>query len=323
MSLADQILPTWLHPRECDGGLPRRSIALPNGALKLCLCLLCSLAVVSLGCAKWMPDRTVEAKASLPSPPLSPDSVTVETVLVRFPFDATEALQGIWQSVDETVIDLELRRELDKNGLRAGLLRGELPSAVVEQLKKTGLEQTTDALEHAGLAADVDNKRRVMSCRAGRRREFIVRRELTEPMTVVTSINGSLTGETFERATALFDLRVTPHSDGQATVQLVPEIQHGNLQQTFVSSELGVRPEVKRRQATWKPLTIQARLQPQQFLVVSGTYPPKSLGNALFVTKTAEQTEQHVVLLIRLAQTQMDELFAAELVEQAHALTER
>lgn len=270
-----------------------------------------------------MPDRSVESKVSLPAPTLSPDSVTIETVLVRFPLDATERLQEIWRAADETIIDLAFRHELDKNGLRVGLLRGELPVAIVEQLNKTAIDQTTDALEHAGLAADVDNRMRQLTCRAGRRKEFIVRREIVEPLTVVTCINGSLTGETFERATALFDLRVNPHADGQATVQLIPEIQHGDRQQAFVSSEFGVRPEVRRPQTNWKPLTIQARLQPRQVLMVSSTYPPKSLGSAMFVTKTADQTEQHVVMLVRLAKTQMDELFAPEIAEQAHALTER
>ena len=58
-------------------------------------------------------------------------------------------------------------------------------------------------------------------------------------------------------------------------------------------------------------------------LIVAATMPPKAIGKALFVTETAEQTQEHVILLVRLAATHMDELFAPEIIEQAHALTER
>jgi hypothetical protein len=58
-------------------------------------------------------------------------------------------------------------------------------------------------------------------------------------------------------------------------------------------------------------------------LVVSSTMPPKSVGEAFFVSQTAQKTKDHVLLLIRVAETQLDDLFAPELVEQARTLTER
>ena len=254
---------------------------------------------------------------------MSPDTVTIETVFVRFSKESVAELDEVWHQTDESLLDIEFRKKLDKNGIRAGVIIGELPEPIRQQLNQTSRKQTTDALEHAGLAADVDNKMRQLSCRAGRRKELIIRREIAEPVTVVTALDGRLAGETFQRATALFDLRVVPHSNGQASIQLTPEIQHGDHQQSYVSTEFGVRPEVRRQQASWRELAIDVKLSKGQILLVSSTTPPKALGSALFLTKTAEQTEEHVLLLVRLASTQLDELFSPEDIDQAHALTER
>ncbi|MEZ6136614.1 MAG: hypothetical protein R3C53_17090 [Pirellulaceae bacterium] len=279
--------------------------------------------ILSSGCAEWSNQHTNDSVVSLPKLAQSPDSVTIETVFVRFPLEQAAALTDIWSNVDESVLDIELRRRLDKNGLRAGILLGKLPTSIHQQLVQTSVKQTSDALEHAGLAADVDNRMRQLHCRAGRRKDLIVRREVVEPLTVLTTLDGHISGETFLRPTALFDLRVVPHANGQATIELTPEIQHGDHVQSYVSTEFGVRPELRRQQAVWKELSVRIRLSPGQVMMVSSTTPSKALGKALFMTQTADQTEEHVMLLVRLAATQMDELFAPETIEQAHILTER
>lgn len=290
--------------------------------LLLTASLLCSIAG---GCATWSSESDKEPDGlRMPVRRMSPDSVVVETVLVRFPSGSEKALHDIWARVHESGFDIAHRRLLDQNGLRAGVLLGELPRAIREQLSSTSLEQSTDALEHAGLAADVDNKMRQLQCRAGRRKELIVKRPLSDPLTVLMAFEDKrLVGETYQGASLLFDLRAIPHGDGTATVQLTPEIQHGEHRQTFVSTEFGIRPEVNRQQSSWERLKLQATLSPGQILIVSTTSPPKSLGEAFFVTKTADKSHQNVLLLLRLADTQLDELFAADKVEQAHAMTER
>lgn len=276
------------------------------------------------GCAQWSREAEVDPAPLLPPPQKSLDSVVVETVLVRFSANKVDPLQTVWRDVDESIFDIEFRELLDKNGLRAGVLLGELPQVIREQIQQTSYQQNTDALEHAGLAADVDNKMRKLQCRSGRRKDLIVRREVRDELTVLTTLDGrTVSGETYLQPAVLFDLRAVPHGDGQATIELTPEIQHGEHRQSFVSTEFGVRPEMRRSQQTWHQLKIGTRLHPGQILMVAGTQPSKALGRAFFTTKTAEQTEEHVVLLVRLAETQLDELFAPEEIEQAAAMAER
>lgn len=263
-----------------------------------------------VGCARWSKDATQHDSTDiLPPAQSSPDSVVVETVLVRFPQTQHQELDAIWKAADESVLSIELRRELQRNGLRAGVIVGDLPEIVRKQLDVTSQDQTTDALEHAGLAADVDNRMRQLHCRSGKRKELIVRRELTDPLTAITTLNGELQGETFHRATVLFDLRVVPTGANQAEVELIPEVQHGDMKQSFVSTEFGIRPEVRRPRQQWRELSMKLNLRANQVFAVAATLPPKALGTAFFTTKTADQSEQNVVLLLRVADTQVDELF--------------
>lgn len=281
------------------------------------------LITVIPACAQWSREKELESGNFLPKPQKSLDSVTVETVLVRFPEQRKQELVDIWQNVDESIFEIEFREKLDRNGLRAGLMIGELPQVVREQIEITSQEQVTNALEHAGLAADVDNKMRQLRCRAGRRKELILRRDLAMPLTVLSASDGAVSGATYYQPTVLFDLRVMPYGDQQTTIELTPEIQHGELRPAFVSTDLGLRSEMQRSQQVWQDLTIRSKLKPGQVLLVAASLPPKALGAAFFTTQTAEQSQEYVILLIRVAESQLDELFAPDEVARARAMIER
>lgn len=269
-------------------------------------------------------DEEEEPSHGLPAQKTSPDVVVVETVLVRVPKHSQAELEGIWRLTDETILSIEQRELLDRNGLRAGVLLSELPKLLRDRLESTGLAQNTDALEHAGLAADSDNRMRQLQCRSGRRKELPVRRESTEPVTILTTEDGQhISGRTFDRAAALFDLRAIPKGDGSATIELTPEIQYGQARQSYVSTEFGIRPAMKRDQQVWENLSVKVNLKPGQVFAFSGVMPPRALGKAFFVTETADGAEEHVVLLLRIAETRLDELFAPELMNQARAMAER
>lgn len=289
--------------------------------------LLYSCAFVPLlllaSCARWSREQAPETSKLLATPQKSLDSVLIETVLVRFPTQEKDRLLEAWQTADETILDIGLRQRLDRNGLRCGVLLGEIPKVIRDQMDRTSQEQKTNALEHAGLAADVDNKMRRLQCRAGRRKDLVVRPQITEPLTVLCTVDGSVRGDTFQKPAVLFDLRAFPHGDQRATVELTPEIEHGELRQSYVSSEFGVRPEMRRPRQSWKDLTIAAKLEPGQILMLSATLPPKALGSAFFTTQTAERSEEYVVLLLRVTETQLDDLFAPEQIAQADSMIER
>lgn len=253
----------------------------------------------------------------------SADSITVDVVVVRFPPQLEEELQAVWESIDENVLPPEHRMLLARNGLRVGIITGNLPSMISERLsEKPSREESV--LQQTGLSSDVDTLARRMQCRAGRRKEVQVRRECREPISILTCLGDQrVSGTTFDRANALFDLRVMPQGDASALIRLTPEVQYGEIRQSFVSSDYGIRPEMKRSQKIWKELSFEVALREGGVLAVAATNPPRSLGAAMFVAEAADRSRDKTMLLIRLTDSRLDELFAPELVEQARILTEQ
>lgn len=287
--------------------------------------MLAALCCEATGCVRWHETTTQsEGTKSLPLSAPAPDTVDVETVLIRFHDEMIEELDQVWLSADESVFDFDQRRRLDSNGLRVGLIRGELPPVILRQLNAVSQQQKEDIAEAAGLGSDADARMRMLRCRAGRRKELIIRREVNRPLSVITSNEGRISGQTFyDRPTALFALTTFPMSNGTATIELIPEVQYGDNQHRYLTTDFGMRQELKRPSKVWKSLKIRAPMDQGNFLIVAATQPPRSLGAAFFVGESIQQQEEHLLLLIRLTATQLDDLFAEDQVQAARAMMEQ
>lgn len=280
---------------------------------------------------RWIPggaltsgvDETPSVVSKVLSTRSNPDTVFLDTVVVRIPEESASDLSGLWAATDETIFSLDTRQVLATNGLRAGTIIGEIPRPIRERLDAMADRRSEDVLEQSGLAADVNAKTQRLSCRAGRRKELIVRNVQSDSEAIVTLLNGVLTGASYVNPTFLFDLRTIPHGDGRATLTLIPEVQHGSHRQSYVSSEFGVRPELRRESHTWDALKIEAKLEPGQILAIAASDPSKSVGQAFFTATTAQQTHEQVLILLRLSATQLDDLFAPEIVAQAQSQAEK
>jgi hypothetical protein len=213
---------------------------------------------------------------------------------------------------------------LDTNGIRVGILRGELPKVLADQLAVNQQQQQSDVLEQVGLGSDAKPGSRLLRCRAGRRKELVLRQTIQGQLSILTSLDGQLSGLSFDQQpTALLAMTAFASSDGQAVLELLPEVQYGQQRTSYVTTEFGVRQEAKRESTSWKPLKIRATLSPGNMLMVAATQPTKSLGGGFFVTDTAKQTQEHLVLLLRLKATQLDDLFDDQRIREARALMEQ
>lgn len=287
--------------------------------------LTVSVIVLLSGCAHWSREQgaqeklTVTANQVLSPPKLSPDTVVVEAVLIRFPEEQVAALTEIWRVVDESVIDLSTRRMLQANGMQCGVLVGEMPLVVRARLKELSADDPGNSLERLGLAAEVTSDTQRLHCHAGRRKDLSLRPGLSEALTILHTRDGVIHGNTYQHPRVLMDLRATPLGDGRARLKLVPEIEHGEPQEVFLSSpnQIAQRTEVRRKQQRWDYLAMETTLAPGQFLFCTLTDPPRGLGQALFSTRTSERTTERVLLVIRLMSSQLDDLFAPEEVEAA------
>jgi hypothetical protein len=239
---------------------------------------------------------------------MPPNGVVLEAAFVRVPPD--QPLDGLWQQIDEQQLDQKIRRNLTENGIRCGVLGAQLPTELHELMARAGREQALPSGE--SLVADSATALyRKLQNRPGERSDLIVVPAITERKVVLFSEEGRVRAEAFDQGQALFAVRGYPSGDGTVRVELVPEIQHGEVKHQWVPGNGTFLHDVGRQAREFDQLRLSAVLSPGQTLLITGTNDVRGLGGLLFVRGSGE-TSERLLILLRLAQTQYDDLFAPE-----------
>jgi len=240
-----------------------------------------------------------------------PDSVALDVFFVRFPACDAEDAATLWAEADEMHLPADVRQRLTQNGFRVGLLGGQVPislSRLLELKDKPApgcrsLETQVANLEHEPRVV-----RRHMELRAGVRTEVIAS-DVQEELPVLRCCPAGVEGETFRSAQAVFALSVANERDGRVRVRLIPEIHHGESKLRYVSTQGAIRIQSGRAKRAFEDLAMEALLAPGHILVM-GTLKerPGTIGHRFFAENVDGRVE-YKLLVLRLAQTQHDELF--------------
>jgi len=106
-------------------------------------------------------------------------------------------------------------------------------------------------------------------------------------------------------------MRSNPLGNGSVRLQLTPEVHHGAPQQRIVGDNHNFIIETKQTEVAFDQLLIECVLAPGETLVLSCTSEFSGLGRHFFVEPDVSDPKPKIVL-IRLAQSQFDDLFAAD-----------
>ncbi|MBN2476666.1 MAG: hypothetical protein JXB62_18795 [Pirellulales bacterium] len=242
---------------------------------------------------------------------MSADSVVLEIFFARFPFGDPEINGTLWQEVDEQHFPVDLRQRLWRNGFRIGLIDGHVPTLLSRLLELEGKPSPGAGAGQTDLT-DTEPQPRVLrrhlQIRKGRRGE-IVASGIYDQLPVLLKEPGELCGQTYCQAQAMLALKSFPQQDGRVRVELVPELHHDEVRQTFVARQGMWRLEPGKPRRVFDELGVSATLAPGNMLVICSLPDlPGSLGHHFF-TEDNGRLEQKL-LLIRLAQTQQDGLFS-------------
>jgi hypothetical protein len=147
-----------------------------------------------------------------------------------------------------------------------------------------------------------------MQVRTGKRSELVTS-GLHERFTMLLCEDGQLQGRTFAKGQGLFALRAFPRGDGCLRMELTPELHHGEPKQKWRGGDETFVLETARQREVLDKLSLKATLSPgQMLLLTSEPYKSGSLGRQFFAQPGEDVPEQRL-LLVRLAQTQRDNLF--------------
>jgi hypothetical protein len=251
------------------------------------------------GCAPWRPS----GKFDLPPLKGPPDSVVMEIRFVEFPFGQADLNAPLWAEIDEQQFSPELRKRLDANGFRAGVIGGQIPLALERMLAPPNELKDPPADPNA---VDLRKKPAVHGSlkqwKFGDPFRVIVAGEkerLPQLTVLVRNDQGDVHGETFSTVQGYFEGRVFAEPDGGARFELTPQVEHGEARQQFVQNrdgvyEYGFLPPHE----TYQQLAVHVKLLPGQTLVLGGRPErPGSLGYQYFTEEISGNRTQKLVLI--------------------------
>jgi hypothetical protein len=283
----------------------------PKGGLDWAAIFACALPVVlfvlSAGC-RQVDQR--QGKSPLQPAQMSPDSIALDISFVRFPFGQAEANGRLWEEIDEQGVASDVRQRLIPNGFRAGLVSDPMPEGLAKLLESKE-KPASAALPH-GAVADLEKEPRVVTRRLQLRAEHraeVACSEVYERMPVLIRDRLGVTGGDLYQAQGMIIVTAHLEPDRRVRLDLVPEVQSGESKPRFVGGQGGFRLETSRPRRAFDELALHTTLLPGQSVVFSSlANRPGSLGHHFF-TQEAEGKLEQKLLVIRLAQTQHDDLF--------------
>ncbi len=216
--------------------------------------------------------------------------------------------ESLWQHVDETAFPPKVREAWLANGFRIGLIA--TPDALPETAEDnvaSGDDPINRLLSTAGVLGRSPSGIETIPLRPSQRHELPISTVLDGSHVVLAQENGKLTGRSLD--SPQMSLSLTPTlgpGPGQVTLEIRPEIQHGSVQQRFISSEAATRLATGR--STWElpEMNLSWAANPHLTLLIAPVHQPDenepTFGLARQMLRDADhmQDDQHVMLLLRI-----------------------
>lgn len=269
------------------------------------------------GCATWRPQREVEKESSTPTSlrayRMPSDSVIVEVALVDMPAEP-ELAAAIWMRLDETKIDAQHRGKLAANGFRIGVSPSVIP-AEIESLLATQRELRDVDPETGAMAPGARGDQQRHQLRSGQTVQ-VATGPIADRMAWIVDEDGYRIGRSVSQAECQLAIRGYPRPDGTVRLRLTPEIYHGAATQGYGVADASLILRSSRNKETFNSLEMVADLSPGQMLVVGCVEGEDRLAHRFLADSQTTAERRRKLLLIRLAQTQLDDLFSTEQISQ-------
>ncbi len=223
---------------------------------------------------------------------IEPKRCGLKVLIIPRPLHDRAVDTSVWSAADEQAVPAEVRRALQANGLRIGVITGGLPSAL-ETAVNAPPPNKIDPAEF-----DLPDGSNTLVSLA----------EATPQASLLLNRDGHAFGRDYKEASGWF--RVTVSQDGATGVSLrfVPEIHHGPVTRQYDSLSNGVGSHNQmqfvlkdgQQEETLRDLAATLTLQPDQVVAI-GCDPdrPSSLGAFLFTQAEANSDRllQKIVLI--------------------------
>lgn len=271
------------------------------------------LALLALGGCRGglRPEGTLDSPATVAAdrPRAAPRTIPLELVFIRHEEHDPVWRDELWQLADEQVFAEPLRRRLQANGLRAGVVTAQLPPHLADRFLPPAAPPGESL--PAALPENPALVRHVLRMLPGRSSDVMAATDLAE-LVLLEHDGDSLRGTTYRDASPLFSLRCWPAADGRARLKLSPTIKHGPVERSWVGEEGMFRLEAGQRRDLLEGLEFETTVPIGSMIVVSCVGEPASTaGDAFFRDRSGSRSGQRLLAIRPLPQPQSsDPMFA-------------
>jgi hypothetical protein len=273
------------------------------------------MAIGCAGCSAWTPSEPHDQSLLKPVD-LADDGVQLEVISFRLPFGAEEINGGMWDAIDEQQFPSEVRQHLTENGIRAGLVDRQLPSALARMAADAEKRPTKITEAAAQLEQVSPVSRQIMQLHSGWHGEIISSSVYPE-LPLLIPDDGQLCGRTYPAAQGMLQTKAESVGDRRVRLHMVPELEYGQVRQQWLSEDGRMLPQQGKPKRIFDNLAFDATLSAGQMLVL--TCRPNrggTLGHYLFTDPLGDQLQQKV-FVVRLAQSRYDDLFSKAVATDA------
>ena len=163
-----------------------------------------------------------------------------------------------------------------------------------------------------GMTDEEAPQRRHLQVPPGEKRTITTSGQLPELPLLQLNAQGRVAGKTLIEAQTIFEFETEAEYGGRVSVQLVPIITHGEPVGQFYGDQGEIVYEMKKRREVFEALTMEATLSPGRMLLIGPKINCEGTLAEHFFCGSDETMNPGKFFLIRLIQTQKDELFAVE-----------
>lgn len=285
-----------------------------------CSILIAVFCLTTMACVRWNP-KEEKRSLSFPKGRMALDAVGLEIGVAQLDSSQTEAFESFWRQLDQLEFSLELRKLLDQNGLSVGIMSAHPPAMlhdivaprpiVPEELSEFDMQLHAEGMLRPKPRLTTHDR---ISNREGQAHPIPVSGVHAEASWIIR--NGSKQTVGFgKQVRGVISVSTFPQGDGSVRLIFQPEIHHGQTRPRIVSGERSFLVESAQNVVPLHDVRFEATLRAGESIIIAPTRDMSQLGKIFFGSlenETAEPnktTETHRMLMVRVVQTQMDDLF--------------
>jgi len=291
--------------------------------------LFALVTALAVGCAE-LEQPAKKSSLTFPKGRLTSDTVGLEVAVAQLDSLQSETFETFWKMLDQQELPLELRKRLDQNGLRAAVMAVHPPALLNQLVDPKPIDPSL--LDDFQKQLHAENLLRPQARMLTHQR--ISNREGQSHQVPTSDAQGEISWiiKSGEERSAGFGKQVRgvmsvttyPQGDGSVRLMIRPEIHHGDSRPRIGVGQGSFLVESSQYETPVDELKFEVTLRPGESLVVAPTTDVAELGRILFGNSRVRQDESdtnrpiptHRILMVRVVQTQMDDLFGKSNIER-------